>query len=98
MPGMDGKVIKQGDLLTVIKTPKGTYIRLVDDGRFFAVRNRKDAENFGEWTRPFVFNLMCTEMLIFERNCIDQLHSWKHTTRMRRWLSEYCFIVSNTVR
>ena len=47
-PGPEGKVIKQGEVVTVIRTPKGTYIKL-SDGKIFAVRNKSEAESFGEF-------------------------------------------------
>lgn len=46
-PGAEARVIKQGELVTIIRTPKGTYIKL-SDGKIFAVRNKSDAENFGK--------------------------------------------------
>lgn len=50
VPG--GKVIAKGELVTVIRTPKGTYIKLID-GKIFAVRSKRDAENFGKQLRSF---------------------------------------------
>jgi len=47
VPGPEQRHIKKGELLNVIRTPKGTYIQL-SDGKLFAVRNRTDAESFGE--------------------------------------------------
>ncbi|KAF6022709.1 RAD54L2 [Bugula neritina] len=46
VPGPEQRHIKKGELLNVIRTPKGTYIQL-SDGKLFAVRNRTDAESFG---------------------------------------------------
>lgn len=45
-PGPEGRVIKQGEPVAVIRTPKGIYIKLTD-GKIFAVRSQKDAANFG---------------------------------------------------
>lgn len=46
--GPEGKVIKQGEQVTIIRTPKGMYLQRGSDGQILAVRNRMEAESFGE--------------------------------------------------
>lgn len=46
-PGPEERVIKKGEMVAVIRTPKGIYIKL-SDGKIFAVRNRNEAASFGE--------------------------------------------------
>lgn len=46
-PGPGSKIIEKGELVAVIRTPKGIYIKL-SDGTIFAVRNKRDAASVGE--------------------------------------------------
>lgn len=48
VPGPENFVIKKGEMVAVIQTPKGTYIKL-SNGKIFAVRNKRDADMFGKY-------------------------------------------------